>query len=375
MERCFRNWVYHHLGEQWHWRQKDTISFFDVGVLRAGSFVTAKAGQAGVRSTGTLPRHGVKRANRMLKNPRFTKAKMHQASISNFIRLTKNRKTVVLVIDWTEIAGAHLLCISFVTDSGRTVPIVWDGYRKGEMPACQSQNKVEESLIFKVLTAIPFTTKVVVLADRGFDRAKFADFLGNFGPNVFYVIRASKDAYIHWRGTRILLSDDLVAQGDWKNYGWVRYSDEHQIRVRFCAAWDDEMKSPWLLITNMPDVSVKSIVSLYGKRMTIEEMFKSMKNEVVGLSLKCVRIKAIDRWLVLCFVITLLLQFIWEAAQSCGDRMLQKAGESYSLARHKVMQGTRQRSFSVYYLMILLAKDGAISAQFYQGRLRVEIIQ
>lgn len=373
MEQSFRDWINHKLDNKWHWRQKDTISFFDIGVLRAGSFVTAKAGQAGVRSTGTLPRHGVKRVNRMLKNPRFTKNKMHEASITNFIRLIKNYKMAMLVMDWTEIKGIHLLCISFVTDTGRTVPIVWDGYREGQMPACQSQNKIEESLISKVLNEIPYTTKVIVLADRGFDRAKFAEFLGNYGPNIFYVIRASSDAYIHWRGKRLLLSENLVAKGEWKNYGWVKYSDEHQVRVRFCATWDADMKSPWLLITNISDVSVQTIVSYYGKRMTIEEMFKSMKNEVVGLSLKCVRIKDIDRWLVLCFVITLLLQFVWEVAQSCGNRVLIRAEESYTLARHRRIHGHRQRCYSVFYLIFMLVKDDAIAVHFHRGKVKAEI--
>lgn len=374
MEACFRDWIYHHLNEEWHWRQKDAIAFFDTGALRAGSFITARAGQAGVRGTGTLPRHGVKRVNRMLKNTRYTKIKMHDASIQNIIRLVKNRKRIILAIDWTEKDGIHLLCISLVTDAGRAVPVVWDGYREREIPACSSQNKIEEELIAKVIRAVPEEIEIVVLADRGFDRAKLAEFLGEMGKHVFYVIRASADAYITWRGKSILIQKDMIAMGEFKNYGWVKYSDEHQVRLRFCAAYDEGMKEPWLLITNIADAQVETIVSLYGMRMTIEEMFKSMKNEVMGFSLRQVRLKDIARWLVLCFIVSLLLQFLWEITLLCGKRKLEKAGESYSLARHRKVNRIRAKSYSFYYLMLLLYRDATIYARLQQGRLYVEIL-
>lgn len=373
MKQTLYDWIFYHFRARWHAAQVDAIGFFCTAIIEARSLVIAKVGQAGADNTGILPRHGIKRSNRLLKNEHFTRDQMNESSMSNFIRYVHRRKSVTLVIDWTQKNKYMLLSISLHTEDGRTLPIAWDGYVKEELGECDSQNKIEESLLAKVLLSLPQHMKVLVLGDRGFHRPEFIRFIRSFGNNVDYIIRIPTGNYMIVKGKRILISNDLLSKGNAKNFGMIEYTNERRLPTRCVAVWDNESRDPWILATSINRVAPWTIAKLYANRMSIEAMFKSMKNEVSGLSLKKARLRHIDRWLVLCFLTTLLLQFFWETAQAITDDEREYLDGIFSLARHRKRYGSRKYSFSIYYLMLLLAPRDYIKMVLRNGRIILSV--
>jgi hypothetical protein len=373
MKRTLHEWIFHHLASRWHAAQLEAISFFCSAVIDARSLVIAKVGHAGANDTGILPRHGIKRSNRLLKNEHFTREQMNESSIDNFIRYIRHRKSIALVIDWTQKNLFMLLSISLATDDGRTVPIVWDGYLKGALGECDSQNKIEEELLTKVLMSLPHRMKVLVLGDRGFHRPEFLKFIRSFGKNVDFIIRVPAGDFILAKGKEILLDDTIVAKGGSKNFGTVLYTKERRLPARCVAVWDEQSREPWILLTSLKNVASRTIAELYAQRMSIEAMFKSMKNEVSGLSLKKARLRHIERWLVLCFLATVLLQYFWEISQSMTQEDREYLDCMFTLARHRRRYGRRKYSYSIYYLMLLVALRDEVSMELRRDRILISV--
>ena len=360
--------------EAWHGAQRNAIVFFLAAVLRVETFVIAKVGQCGTAGTDTLPRHGIKRANRLLANKRISTELMCDTSLNNFKSYIKNRKTVTLVIDWTTLKEKYnICCVSYGTKYKRCVPVLSSGYKKCEMDETESQNKIEIDLLTKILMAIPPSKTVTIIADRGFDRADLARFLMSFNKNIRFVIRVKQDKIVVWRNKEIEVSADMIQKGEKKNYGWVYYTKTHHLKVRFAVIWDINMESPWFLITNIPDVGIQHLANIYARRWDIETMFKSMKNEQSGFELKYVRLRHIERWVRLFFFVTLLFQFLWEISEKYRDDI--DVDKAFTNARHR--KGTRQynkRNYSIYYISILLIRCEKIRLENRNGRIRITIL-
>jgi hypothetical protein len=86
------------------------------------------------------------------------------------------------------------------------------------------------------------------------------------------------------------------------------------------------MKDPWCLATSHADKAGAEIVKLYGKRFTIEETFRDVKNLRFGMGLWDTRIsepERRDRVLLVGAIATALLTLLGAAGEALGlDRML-----------------------------------------------------
>jgi hypothetical protein len=160
----------------------------------------------------------------------------------------------------------------------------------------------------------------------------------------------------------------MINEGEEKDYGWVQYSKKHRVPVRFIAKWQRGTSEPWFLITNAPERNTKNIIMLYKKRMHIEAMFKSMKNDQVGFQLKHARLQHIDRWIRLLFLVTLFFHLLYLIANAIKDE--QKLNDYFSLARHKV----RRKSFNIYLLVIMALQYNRIKIEIDNGEIDVQII-
>lgn len=334
--------------------QRKTMSFFVVSACEIESLSPTKVGQRGTANTSTDPRNGVKRVNLLLKNPLITTEKMHEASVENFKRIIRKSKQVILAIDWTFHKDKFVICtISMSNGHKRGLPIISYSYKKGALKSCQSQNKIEEALLLKVLSAIPASKEVLITADRGFDRASLVSFLRSFGGKVSFVIRVKKDKKIFYKGKEIKIEDIPLVKGQKKNFESVLYTKTHKIPVRLVAIWDERSEEPWYLITNILDRKIKTIGNYYARRWDIECLFRTMKDNRVGFDLKKVRLQHPERWTRLLFLTTLIFHFLWEISENIEDT--ESVEKAFSLTRYtKKKTNRQQRIYSVYYLVILL---------------------
>ncbi len=86
------------------------------------------------------------------------------------------------------------------------------------------------------------------------------------------------------------------------------------------------MKEPWCLATTLSERKAADIVTLYGKRFTIEETFRDQKNPRFGLGLSATHIGKTarrDRLMLLSAIAQALLTLLGAVGEECGmDRML-----------------------------------------------------
>jgi Transposase DDE domain len=168
------------------------------------------------------------------------------------------------------------------------VPTQWQ-QNHHHLPAGWSQNQLEEAALLAVVRALPDGVRPVVLADRGFARATFFEWLQRHG--VDYVVRTDKGTCLtDADGRRWKLGQEGLRPGGVRWAPGVRYGLYHGrprdlvLNVALCwripagHARDPRRKAPpdpWYLATSLADAA--RAVAWYWQRGWIEQSFKDSK--------------------------------------------------------------------------------------------------
>ena len=281
------------------------------GIIRAGRLSPATIGR--VLPGRALPKHGIKRVDRLLGNP-----KMVGDRLSFFLaiahRLLQGCVRPVILVDWTQAGGRHVALVAAVPIGGRALPIYIEVH-----PLKKLGNAAVEKRFLCALKAItPTECRSVVVTDAGFK-----------GPFFQAVLDQGWDFLGRIRGTTKAISS--VGETISKEQFYARASIapvelgsfglfvKQQIpcrlvlvrkrrrpgRKRLPPACKEEREmrqaalDPWLLATSMSDGDAASVVGIYARRMQIEETFRDTKNHRFGWSLGDVRLSTPQRTAVL----------------------------------------------------------------------------
>lgn len=323
-----------------------TLSLFLLASIRLKTLIPTIVGRA---MPSTLPRFGTKRAHRLLKNKHLTPETTCAILLELFANLLLKQQKLLLIIDWTFIRSFAFFSISMVLESGRTLPLIFGGYKQGEQTVDQFQPRIEQDCLKLLFGRIPAGMPGLVLADRGFDSPATLQFIESYGYQ--YIIRASTQENMYTSSGRMKkITKSLVKKRGQKIYSNIEYTTKHRLLTNLYCIWNYDQDEPWLLLSNIKKASVAEIAGEYCKRMTIEEMFRSLKNDRDGFNIKIVRLRHLDRWLRFLFVATLLFHFLGEL----GILLLKINGiEKYFSLSSSVPK--KQRSiFSIYYLAVLV---------------------
>jgi hypothetical protein len=269
--------------------QAKTLAALTHAALRTGRVTLAALGR---RLAGTaLCKHKIKRVDRFLGNHRVHVADAMQGLIA---RLTRRRDRPLLVaLDWVEVRNFHTLMAAAVF-GGRAVPLLWASYPEWELH--KSQNNLEEGLLRLLRTLVPDRVEVVVLADRGFGRAELARTCRQLG--LHFVLRIKPDVGVRhprWHG---LLKDYPVRKGIRRVLRDAAYRLSNPVTVHVVIRWKKGLPAqrdePWFLITDLPGNAVQ-LTELYGRRMTVEELFRDGKSLRNGWALRLTQITKATR--------------------------------------------------------------------------------
>jgi hypothetical protein len=293
--------------------QVKTLSVLVAATLRIQRVSLANIG----RTMHGAVKHQIKRCWRFCANDRIETSDAMQGIISKLLK--KRKKSLLVSFDWTDIRGFHTLMAAAVV-KGRSVPLCWASCAGNTFEGHRSRNAFEESLLLVLRSMIPARVKVTILADRGFGRTELARFCQRQG--FHFVFRVQPDVWVQGPGYNGKLLDYPVYQGIAQVLRNFSYRQKNPALVNVVIHWrknlPPERDECWFLITDLK-ASAQRISRLYGRRMTIEELFRDGKNKRNGWSLRDTQItkaERIDRLLLILALAYLLLCGIGLRAQA-----------------------------------------------------------
>ena len=309
-----------------------------VGTVDAAVLSIHAIGRGYAHVANTNDKHGVKQTDRMLSNKGIDVWQLFRPW-AEFV--VGDRKEIVLALDWTEFdADDHATLAGYlITSHGRATPLIWMTVSKLTLEG--KRNEHEYRLIERLHECLVDDVKITVLADRGFGDQKLYRLLQTLGW----------DFAIRFRG--VIQVED--ASGTRKPaHAWIPESGRAtMIRNAKVTRTKAEvpavvvvhakgMKEAWCIATTLSDRKASDIVKLYGRRFTIEEIFRDQKNFRFGLGLSATHIGNAgrrDRLLLLAAIAQALLTLLGAAGEACGLDRLMKTNTSKKRTMSLLNQG------------------------------------
>jgi len=213
----------------------------------------------------------------------------------------KAKDYLEIIIDWTSVHPFQVLS-ALIPVEGRAVPVLQWAIEKTELKAYQ--NTFEMLFISSLRRCVPRKWRVVIVADRGFQRAELLRFLKQ--QHLSFVIRVKGDAFIKRGRYEGKLRDYPLSVGQCFKLSEVTYHKTKRLPMKVvlnCARIEGKVSS-WLLATDL-GLSARQIVGIYRRRFWCEESFRDQKQE---FELEGVRVTKASRLenLVLAMAIVLL---------------------------------------------------------------------
>jgi Transposase DDE domain len=278
-------------------------------------------------------RHRLKRLWRFLDNGRVDPLAVQAALVPEVVARLGCPKRLGLAVDWTMFDAVlpggrrvryQVLRVA-VPRRGRALPLLQVAYDRDRLPPDRSQNQLEEATLDAVLRALPRGVRAVVLADRGFARASFLEWLRGHPAGVDFVVRVDKGTCLTGPdGRRWKLGAEGLALGQLRWAPGVRYGLYHGrprgLVVNVALCWRASARrasrrphrvpeEPWYLATSLG--RAEQAVAWYWQRGWIEQSFKDAKSR---FGLKRVQVGCPERLSRLLAALTLALAWLTLAA-------------------------------------------------------------
>ena len=253
-----------------------------VGAVIGAYYLAATARTLGVatalaRSTGVQLDSALNRIYRLLRNPHLSDESLARSPI----RATARDGRLLVAVDWTEWhSGMRILAAATVTGR-RAIPIFARAF--SQSVERRSQNTRENNFIRTLaMLAHEQSVAMTVVCDRGFRRVSLLRLLEQH--QLSFVVRLMSDVMVQHQGRSVALTDIAMPRGRIMDLGVVELRREDPMRVRVIGYWAHKAKEPWWIATNV-EASPSHVLSLYDRRMTVEECFRDSKGARFGARL------------------------------------------------------------------------------------------
>lgn len=305
------------------------------GVLRAGALGINAIGRGLSIARRTSQKHSVKQVDRLVGN---TGIDVWQLLASWVPYVVADRSEVWVALDWTDFEpdGQATLAAKLISSHGRATPLVWLSATQEDLKG--NRFAFEEKLLRRLKETLPATIeRVVVLIDRGFGDVRRWQLLKSLGFDFVSRLRGPL-LVTDDNGTTKSAAEWLPAHGKSLKLKDARLTEE-KFEATFVAVKEPGMKDGWLLATSLGELPPKDIVTRYGRRFTIEESFRDIKDLRFGMGLSAMRVSTPerrDRLLLLSAMAIALLT------------LLGAAGEAAGIDRHFKTNTSKKRQYSLF---------------------------
>lgn len=323
-------------GEDLHAKRVLSLTHSTLGATRAGALGIHAIGQGLALARGMSRRHSVKQVDRFLGNSGISPWEL----LSSWVPFAVGgREEIVVALDWTDFdADGHCtIAAHLVTKHGRATPLAWLTVEKDGLKDCRSL--WEDTVLQRLRETLPATVKrVIILGDRA------------FGDTKLYALLAELkfDFVIRFRGIISVESADGESRsaGEWvgkggraKKLAGAKVTGNGIPVPAVVCVHAKGMKEAWCLASSLSEATATEIVKLYGRRFTIEESFRDLKDLRFGMGLSWVRVSTVDRRDKLLLVSALAVALL---------TLLGAAGEAVGIDRHFKTNTSAKRQHSLF---------------------------
>jgi hypothetical protein len=309
-------------GDDLHAKRVRSLADATVGALHAGALGIHAIGRGLAAARGLLTKHAVKQADRLVGNCGISVWALFGLWVPFVLA---QRKEVRVNMDWTEFDkdGHSMLVLSVQTNHGRATPLLWKTF--GTKTFKGHRNDYEDELLVRLREVIPRDVAVTIVADRGFADTKLYEFLAKLGFG--YVIRFRSIIHVtDQHGTTRKAKEWLGPGGKLRVFRNAQVTGQHVSVPTVVCVQDKEMKDAWCIVASDPKLAGRDIKAMYGKRFSIEEMFRDQKDLRFGMGLGWRTVGDTgrrDRLMLIAALAQALLTLLGAAGESLGfDRML-----------------------------------------------------
>jgi len=293
------------------------------GVLHAANLGVRAIGQGLAVAQGLAPRHAIKPVDRLRSHPKLSMEQVFGCWVPCVVGA---RREIVVNFAWTEVEDADQCTVALgrQTEPGRRTPLVWQTVTRSELTAQRHDH--EDDLLVVFAAVVPKNVRVTVVADRGFSDSQRSSFLTE-EVGFDYIIRCRGVVEVEdAAGERRTAKDWLGTAGRMRVCRHARVTAPRHLGPVVVCVQDKAMKEPWCLVSSRQDRTGVAIKVAYGRRFTVEETFRDVKNPRVGLGRKQAVIDRHDRrdaLFLLAVLAQTLLTWLGKAGPELGlDRML-----------------------------------------------------
>lgn len=298
----------------------------------------------------------IKRVDRLLGNE-LLQREIPMIFKSVISMLTSQLSLCVIAIDWSGYPSQeyHVLRASLICD-GRSIPLL-----SRIVPSSKQNNsEIQKKFLDTLAGAIKPETKVIIVTDAGFRNAWFRH-IKSLGWDFVGRIRGNTQLRLNNNGNNWLRTGELIASDKAEYLGKGSLSrttpcDGHfyiqktkpkgrkhkrarcrirrskQVRCGRSAA-----KEPWLLFVSTDEFKPREVMTLYSRRMQIEQNFRDEKSERFGFGLRASYSRSAGRILVLSLLASLSTIVLWFLGYHTENKGLHVRYQANSIKSRRVI--------------------------------------
>ena len=242
-----------------HEKRVASLADATVGALQGAQLAVGALGRALAVAKELDGKHAIKQVDRLFSNTGVDVWKL----FGNWVPfVVGERPEIVVALDWTDFDqdNQSTIALHLVTKHGRATPLMWKSVVKSELK--DWRNEHEDALLERFREVVPTTTKVTVLADRGFGDHKLYELLKD---------QLGFDFIIRFRGV-IKVTDEkgeTRAAADWvpdtgrpRTIKKARVTRTQREVAAVVCIHAKGMAEPWHLATSREDTTGAEIVTL-----------------------------------------------------------------------------------------------------------------
>jgi len=214
------------------------------------------------------------RLGRLLHNPRLTPEILIPLHVALVLGI-QSLGTVPLILDQTTVRGIQTLLVGAIFE-GRVLPVAFSCFTYSTIR--KSQNILEHALIVAVMSCFPPKTRPLLIMDRGYARAALIVQLLTEG--IPFLVRAKSNVLVYLRGRPQALCRFRLKLGQPQRYR-VLYQSRKKVPLDLIIFRGKGYRETWyLLVPRDFPLTTQEIVTLYAKRMSIEQGFRDWKTHL-----------------------------------------------------------------------------------------------